>query len=153
MTRVLDCICKLRDVLENKDYKKLAFHIKTMQIIFNEVTRHVKRKGEDYTYELDFTAQDLRELAQDISDTFKRWDQELNPEKNIKRMKKEDLKDKCMNLNPYLERALPIMEYRRDYCPILTELRSILEHHAIFLYFLEEASRDEFALKYTERFK
>lgn len=152
MTRVLDCICKLRDVLENKDYKMLAFHRRTIQTIFDEVTRHVKRKGKDYKYELDFTSQDLRELAQDISDTFKRWDQVLNPEKNIKRMMKEDLKDRCMNLNPYLERAIPVMEFRRDYGQVLTELRSIIEHHAIFLYFLEEASKDEFALKYTKRF-
>ena len=45
------------------------------------------------------------------------------------------------------------MTYRRDNIQILTELRSLLEYHSVFLYFLEEASGDELALKYTERVK
>lgn len=152
MSRLMDAICRMRDVLENKEYNKLYFCDLQMKIIFQEVTRHLRKKGDDYSYELDFTAQDLRELAQDISDTFKRWDNELNPEKNIKKMKKENIKDGVMNLDPYLERAMPIMKLRRDFVQPLTELRSLIENYSVYLYFLEEASRDEFALRCTKRF-
>lgn len=124
-----------------------------MQRIFNDVHRHIKKKGDNYKHELEFTSQDLRELAQAIGDTIKRWDTELNPEKNIKRMKKENLKDRTLDLEPYLNRSLPIMTLRRDFIQELTELRSLMEHHSVYLYFLEEASNDEFALRCTERFK
>lgn len=124
-----------------------------MQRIFNDVHRHIKKKGDNYKHELEFTSQDLRELAQAIGDTIKRWDTELNPEKNIKRMKKENLKDRTLDLGPYLNRSLPIMTLRRDFIQELTELRSLMEHHSVYLYFLEEASNDEFALRCTERFK
>lgn len=149
----MDSICFMRDVLEYKQWEKLPYCRKHMTRIFNDVHRHLKKKSENYKHELDFTAQDLRELAQAISDTFKRWDTELSPEKNIKRMKKENLKDNTIDLEPYLNRSLPIMTLRRDYVQELTELRSLMEHHSVYLYFLEEASRDEFALRCTERFK
>lgn len=153
MSKLLDAICHLRDILENKDYKMLPFSRKYTKVIFDEVHRNIRRKAEDYSHELDFTSQDLRELAQDISDTFKRWDNEMVPEKNIKKLKKENLKDGTLDLLPYVERCMPIMRLRRDFTQELTELRSLLEHHAVYLYFLEEASRDGFALQYTERFK
>jgi hypothetical protein len=34
----------------------------------------------------------------------------------------------------------------------LTEFLSLVEYHAVFLYMVEEASNDKFALEYTERF-
>lgn len=143
----------MRDVLEYKQWDKLPYCRKHMQRIFNDVHRHIKKKGDNYKHELEFTSQDLRELAQAIGDTIKRWDTELNPEKNIKRMKKENLKDRTLDLEPYLNRSLPIMTLRRDFIQELTELRSLMEHHSVYLYFLEEASNDEFALRCTERFK
>ena len=143
----------MRDVLEYKQWDKLPYCRKHMQRIFNGVHRHIKKKGDNYKHELEFTSQDLRELAQAIGDTIKRWDTELNPEKNIKRMKKENLKDRTLDLGPYLNRSLPIMTLRRDFIQELTELRSLMEHHSVYLYFLEEASNDEFALRCTERFK
>lgn len=152
MGRLIDAICRIRDVLENKNYKKLAYCRRDIQTIFDEVHRNIRRKTMDYKYKLDFTAQDLRELAQNISDTFKRWDGEMNPEKNIKKILKEDIIGNTVNFEPYITRITPVMEYRRDYAQVLTELRSLMEHHATYLYFLEEASKDEIALKYTERF-
>lgn len=156
MTKLLDNICKLQDILEFKREKEYRYIRPLAQSIFNEVHRHMARKSEDYSYELCFTSQDLRLTAKAISDTFKRWDDIMNPEKQIKKLSKDMLiikeeKKKVIDMNKYIERALPIMEYRRDYTQILTELRSLLEHHSVFLYYLEEVSNDEFALKYTER--
>jgi hypothetical protein len=150
MSKLIDSICKLRDILENKNYSKLGYCRQLSQTIFDEVHRNIKRKFEDYNYSLDFTSQDLRETAQCISDTFKRWDNIMNPIKQIKKLEKS-VKDNRLCMQAFYDETIPIMQYRRDYGQVLTELRSLLEYHAVFLYYLEEASGDEFALKYIER--
>ena len=152
MAKITDKICKLRDILENKDYNQLKYSQKLIADIFSEVHRNMARKSVDYSYQLEFTSQDLRELAQDISATFKRWDDKLCPEKNIKALLKTVSGGK-LSFEHFTNETIPYMAYRRDYIQILTELRSLLEYHSVFLYFLEEASHDEFALKYTERVK
>lgn len=152
MARITDNICKLRDILENKDYDKLKFARGLVQSIFNEVHRNMARKADDYSYELEFTAQDLRETAQAISDTLKRWDNIMCPEKNIKALLK-NVDNGKLNFDDFTNNSLPIMALRRDNIQMLTELRSLLEYHSVFLYFLEEASNDKFALTCTKRLK
>ena len=63
------------------------------------------------------------------------------------------VKDGKLDLNPFTEETIPIMAYRRDNIQKLIELKSMLEYHSVFLYFLEEASHDELALKCTKRLK
>lgn len=152
MSNLMDNICKLRDILENKDYKKIVFSRRIIEAIFDEIHRNIRKKSLDYKYELDFTSQDLRETAQAISDTFKEWDNILQPEKNIKHLLK-NVDNGKLNFDIFTNEVLPIIEFRRDNTQILTELRSLLEYHSVFLYFLEEASQDKFALKYTQRLK
>lgn len=149
MSKLLDNICKIRDILEFKQYNKLGYIRQLSQNVFDEVHRNIKRKASDYSFKLDFTSQDLRETAQAISDTFKCWDNIMNPEKRTKKLAK-DAKDNTIDLNPFFEEAIPIMQYRRDYTQVLTELRSLLEYHAVFLYYIEEASEDQM-IKYMER--
>lgn len=149
MSNIIDNICKLRDILEYKQYNRLGYVRSLSKQIFDEVHRNLKRKASDYSYKLDFTSQDLRETAQAIADTLKRWDNIMNPDKRIKKLAK-DAKDAVIDLNPFFNEVIPIMEYRRDYIQPLTELRSLLEYHAVFLYYIEEDSNDEM-LKYMER--
>jgi hypothetical protein len=150
MSKIIDNICKIRDILEYKQYNKLGYIRQLSQSIFDEVHRNIKRKASDYSYELEFTSQDLRETAQAISDTFKRWDNIMNTEKQTKKLAKNADGDR-IDMNPFFEEVIPIMQYRRDYTQVLTELRSLLEYHAVFLYYIEEASEDEM-LKYIKRF-
>ena len=149
MSKLLDNICKIRDILEYKQYNKLGYIRQLSQSIFDGVHRNIKRKASDYSYQLEFTSQDLRETAQAISDTFKRWDNIMNPEKQTKKIAKNADGDR-IDMNPFFEEAIPIMQYRRDYTQVLTELRSLLEYHAVFLYYIEEASEDE-VIKYIKR--
>lgn len=156
MSKIIDNICKLCDILEFKQTEKYGYMRQLAQSIFNEVHRHMGKKSTDYSYNLDFTSQDLRQLAKAIGDTIKRWDDIMNPEKQIKKLSKEMLtikeeKKQIIDMNKFTEKTIPVMAYRRDYIQILTELRSLLEYHSVFLYYLEEVSNDEFALKYTER--
>lgn len=142
--------------MELKQYEKLGYIRQISQKIFDEVHRHMKRKSENYSYELEFTSQDLKETAKAITDTFKRWDNIMNPEKQIKKLAKNALiikeeKKKVIDLNKFMAETLPIMRYRRDYTQLLTELKSLLEYHAVFLYYIEDVGNDQFALKCTER--
>ena len=151
MTKLLDKICKVRDLVTSKDYGKLKFYNMEILKLKEEIHRHIAKKAKDYNYELDFTSQDLRELAQDIHSLFKKWDTALCPEKNIKKLLK-DMKDNQVNINPFYEQTIPIMTARKENTQALTELLILLEYHAELLYRVEEASDDKFALDYTERF-
>ena len=154
MSQIIDNICKLRDIFSSKDYKKLNYARGTMQKVFEEVHRNMARKARDYKYELEFTSQDLRELAQDIRSMLKRLDTDMNPEKNIKEIAKNSklVNDKKqINMDDYMNKALPLMAFRRDNIAAITELLSLMEYHSVYLYYLEMASNDEFALRCTER--
>ena len=150
MSKMIDNICKLRDALTSKDYKRLVYLRPLFQSVFNEMHRHLVRKTEDYSYELDFTSQDLRELAQDIRSLLKRWETEMSPEKNIKALYKK-VKDQKLDFSSFTESKIPILIARRDNVQMLYELLNLCEYHSVFLYYLEIASDDEFAIKCTER--
>ena len=93
MTQVIDKICKLRDAVTCKNDNKLIFLHGIVDKLCDELKRHLQKKVDNYSYELDFTSQDLRELAQDIRSMFKRWDTIMNPEKNIKHIYKNGQKN------------------------------------------------------------
>lgn len=154
MSQILDNICKLRDVFSSKDYKKVPHARGTMQKVFEEVHRNMTRKARDYNYTLDFTSQDLRELAQDIRSMLKRSETAMNPEKNIKEIHKNSIVingQRQINIDNYMNKALPIMEFRRDNVAPMIELLNLIEYHSVYLYYLELVTNDEVALTYTER--
>lgn len=151
MTKLLDKICKVRDLVTSKDYGKLKFYNMQMLQLTNEIHRQVAKKTRDYSYELDFTSQDLRELAQDIHSLLDKWETAMCPEKNIKKILK-DVKDGQADLNPFFDTTIPVIKARGQSIKELTELLNMVEYHAVYLYMVEEASNDKFALDFTERF-
>lgn len=83
MTKLLDKICKVRDLVTSKDYGKLKFYNMQILKLKEEINRQITKKENSQA---------------------------------------------------------------------LTELLNLVEFYAVFLYMVEEASNDKFALKYTERF-
>lgn len=150
MSKLLDNICKIRDLVNSKDYSKLKFHQMTMLKLKEEIHRQMSKKAQDYKHELEFTSQDLRELAQDIRSLLKRWETAMNPEKNIKRMAKNTINN-TIDFSNYTNTVIPIMTVRTETMQAITELLNLIEYHAVYLYFLEMASNDEFAINFTER--
>lgn len=63
MTKLLDKICKVRDLVTSKDYGKLKFYNMEILNLKEEINRQITKKTNDYSYQLDITSQDLRELA------------------------------------------------------------------------------------------
>lgn len=151
MTQVIDKICKLRDAVTCKQDNKLVYYHGIVDKLGDELKRHLQKKMNNYSYELDFTSQDLRELAQDIRSMFKRWDTIMNPEKNIKHIYKNNVNGENLTLQPHFDKVLPIMRARCQNIAKFTELLSIIEHFGVVLYFFEIAANDEFAIRCTER--
>ena len=147
MTNLIDNICKLRDILENKQDNKIIFNHKIINSLIEELTRQATKKAKDYSYEIEFTSQDLRELAKDIRDTLKRWSDAVIPEKLIKKYGKGkteiDLKEMNDIMNNYFNLIV------NNVLP-LTRLLCICEGHGAILYFMELDADDETA-KLTER--
>lgn len=150
MSNLLDKICGIRDLVTSKDYGKLKFYNMKIGLLKEEIHRQMTKKAENYSHQLDFTSQDLREMAQDIRTLLKDWSNILNPEENIKAIY-ADSTEKTINLEPFFKRVIPAMTARTNSIQALTELLSIVEYHAVFLYFIELAAEDKFALEYTER--
>lgn len=152
MTKLLDKICKVRDLVTSKDYSKLKFYNMEILKLKEEINRQITKKTNDYSYQLDITSQDLRELAQDIRSLLKKWETVMSPEKNIKKLLKEVDADDKIDMDNFYKRVIPIMTARVGSIQAITEFLNIAEFYATFLYMVEEASNDKFALEYTERF-
>lgn len=150
MSNIIDNICKLRDLLVSKDYRKIVFNHRLIDSIYKEINLNTIRKSKDYSYELDFTSQDLRELAKDIRDTFKRWENELSPEKNIKKYI-DKVQDGKLDIQPMNDKICEYLEYRALNIMPLIKLLGLCEGQGAILYFLELASNDKFAITCTER--
>ena len=90
MTKLLDKICFIRDLLEKKQDSKIIYNQGVINSLIEDLNRHAKKKAENYSYEIEFTSQDLRELAEDIRNTFQRWEYQTNPERIIKKFRKSN---------------------------------------------------------------
>lgn len=149
MSNLLDKICALRDLIAERNYKKLKYCQMEILQLKEEIHRQMSKKSLDYKHEIDFTSQDLRELAEDIRGMLDEWSDIMNPVENIKSI---DIDNKgVVNINPFMDKVVPIMTIRTLSIQALTEFLSLVEYHAVFLYFVELASQDKFALEYTER--
>lgn len=151
MSNLIDNICKIRDILEYKRDEELKKALPLFKSVFNELHRHIAKRSKDPSHETDFMSQDLRELSESIRATLNRWNTQMNPEKNIKALKKT-IVDGKLDLSAFTEEKTKYMRYRRDFTQMLVELLNLCEFHSVFLYFLEEQQNDEFALKHTDRF-
>lgn len=150
MSKLIDKICNLRDIIADKKYHKLKYCKMELLCLKEEIHRQMSKKASDYNHNLDFTAQDLRELAKDISSMLTEWSNIMNPDDNIKEVK-EISETGVFNIEHYQNKVIPIMQARTISMQPLIELLNLIEYHAVFLYYLELASNDEIAIKYTER--
>lgn len=158
MSRLLDGICHLRDLIDAKDYKKLEQYRFRIMELNRQFEKLIKEKAENHKFELDFTAQDLRELASDIKGLFKHFENSLSADKAIKKLAKEGIEiDKNGNkilkvdFDQWTLEKTPVMRCRTILIQPLTELLTKCEFFAVYLYYVELVSNDEFAINYTER--
>lgn len=150
MSNLLDRICAIRDLIASKQYNKFKYNKMQIMLLKEEIHRQIKKKAQDYNHELEFTSQDLRELAEDINNMLREWQEAMNPVNHIKEVH-DSIKDGQLDLAPYQDKVIPIMTARTYGIQALTELLNLVEYHAVFLYYVELASEDNFAISFTER--
>lgn len=148
MSKLLDKICILRDIIADKKYDKLRFHTATMLSLKEDIHRQLKKKEVNPEHEIDFTSQDLRELAQELRQTLKYWDDIMCPDDNICKIK---VTNKIIDMTEFSNTTIPVMVARSDSIKSLIELLNIIEYYAVYLYYVEIATNDELVLKCTER--
>lgn len=149
MRNLMNKICKARDIISGKDYNKIIFYHMKFKQLAEELSRQLAKKVEGgKNYELDFTAQDLTELAEDIKMLLKKWDYATDIKRNILRIKKQAE----FNVSKDLQEFARIMDIESHNIQSLVSLKLVAEHLAIILYFMEECYEDEFAIKYTKRY-
>lgn len=150
MSNLLDKICALRDLISKRQYSKLKYYKMGILQLKEEIHRQMTKKAADYSHELEFFAGDLRELAQEINQMLNEWQKIMDPDTNIKAI--YEAKDGVnIDLQAYQDKVIPIMKTRTETMQALIELLNLIEYHAVYLYYLEYASNDEFAIKYSER--
>lgn len=148
MSKLLDKICILRDIIADEEYDKLRFHTATMLSLKEDIHRQLKKKEVNPEHEIDFTSQDLRELAQELRQTLKYWDDIMCPDDNIRKIK---VTNKIIDMTEFSNTTIPVMVARSDSIKSLIELLNIIEYYAVYLYYVEIATNDELVLKCTER--
>ena len=152
MSNQIDNICKCRDILTNRP-EKLRGYIGVFNRTVDELHRQLLKKAKDYSRELDFTSQDLIEFSQDIDFVLDRWRDTLDPESNIKRLfETMDKKDRKIYFDEQMMPVFDTLMLQRDVGETLLRYSSLLKYLGVYLYFLENASKDEFALMYTNRY-
>lgn len=148
MAQVISDLCKVRDILVSDNDKKIAIsHIKYLQLA-DKIRSIVNKKTVDKDYEMDITAQDLRELSSDIKTVLNRWETFMNG-KNQTTWVIDKAVDGKINVKSYTDTITPYLRARFN----LVALDSLCIYTSTMLYLIEIADGDEFAIKNTERVK
>lgn len=150
MAQVISDLCKVRDILASGEDKKIAIsHIKYQQLA-DKIRIAINKKTVDKKYEMDITAQDLRELSEDIKKVLTRWETFLDGKNQTSWfLNRTDNNDGKANVKCYIDTITPYLRARYN----LVALDSLCIFTSTMLYLIEVADGDEFAIKHTERIK
>lgn len=74
VTNLLDNICTCRDLVTSGNTKEIIGKIYVFDVTTNEIKRQINKFIDDKEHELDFTAQDLYELSDEIHEFLNSFD-------------------------------------------------------------------------------
>lgn len=133
VTQLIQDIGKCRDLLEEKDLKKISSFIGLFDKVTDEAKRQVDKYIKNDKYELDFTPYDLRELSDEIFDFVKKYQTQLKFDYGIKQLKKNKIINNKV-LADFTNQQCEIMYIDRK----LREAYKILAHLGLTLYLWQE---------------
>jgi hypothetical protein len=133
VTQLIQDIGKCRDLLEEKDLKKISSFIGLFDKVTDEAKRQIDKYIKNDKYELDFTPYDLSELSDEIFDFVKKYQTQLKFDYGIKQLKKNKIiNDKV--LADFTNQQCEIMYIDRK----LRETYKILAYLGLTLYLWQE---------------
>ena len=145
MAQVISDLCKVRDILASDNDKKIAINHIKYQMLADKIRVNINKKTMDKNFDIDITAQDLRELSEDIKKVLARWETFMNGNNQTAWF----LNQGKVNVTEYQKTIIPYLRARF----ILVALDNLCIFTSTMLYLIEVADEDEFALKHTERVK
>lgn len=138
VSNTLEDIGKCRDLILTGDYNEILKRIYLFEKTFNEtkvqIDKYIKRRD----VELDFTPEDLRELAQEIYNFIKNYQQKFLFEKLFKELSKEKLVD-IKKIKEFSLKTANMMYVDRK----LREAYKIFSFWAFLLYIWTEADKQD----------
>lgn len=149
MVRVISDICKIRDLLNSGKDNFIASRSCMYDQLTEKLRQLIRTKINDKNYEMDITAQDLRELSMDIKAVLRKWNGLFDAKNQTSwLLSKVDTNGKLV-VQEYTDKVIPYLRARFR----LTALLNVSDYFSVLLYAIEMADVDEFAIKHTERVK
>lgn len=146
VTNLIQNIGKCRDLLSKKEFKSILKNIYLFKTVYPEIMRHVDKYIQNNKHELDFTYNDIQELADEILNYIKNYQSKFT----FKRFKEEILKNKIINDKVLIE----FQKEKCDYMYVDRELREaykILSYLALSVYLIEEQNiREDFTFQVVD---
>lgn len=123
MTNLIDNICKIRDLLTEKDYKKITSGIGLFRKTYLDVNRNIERFIKDDNHYLDFNSYDLLEMSMECKELLG----ELNNQINVNKMVKEITKGESITNES-------VREFTLKYADIYVMVAHLTEFHNVISY-------------------
>lgn len=146
VTNLIQNIGKCRDLLATKEFKNILKNIHLFKTVYQEIMRNVDKYIQNNKHELDFTYNDIQELADEILNYIKNYQSKFT----FKRFKEEILKNKIINDKVLIE----FQKEKCDYMYVDRELREvykILSYLALSVYLIEEQNiREDFTFQVVD---
>ena len=132
MATAIDNICKIRDLFEEGSYSKILSALGIFRSTYSLVNRNIERFIKDDNHQIDFSANDLIEVAIECKSFLSRLNQRVNPVKMVGEIMKPD------EITNETVRAFTF-EYTDIFSMIgyLTEFHNIMSYTASLLKVLE----------------
>ena len=134
MTKLLDKICATRDLLITKDISKIRAKLIPTHRLTDEIKRQVKKFGSDVEhYKLDFTSDDLFEMAEEVKAVITVCERYINPKTRLKKFQEHKTIDDKIFLE-YTNTNADHIAVRA----VMTEMHSLLCFFGIYINLLEK---------------
>ena len=123
MTKTLDNICKIRDLITVGDYKKILSGLGLFKLTYSLVNRNIERFIKNDNYQLDFTSDDLLEMAAECKVFLSNLNHQINAKKMV---------DNILKLDSITD--ITVRNFTCKYADIFTMVAHLTEFHNIIAY-------------------
>ena len=141
MSRLLDKICKIRDLMTAEDITKLPYYIGLIREVQETLLRFTK-KFVVHEVELDFNHLDLLEMADEVNAVIQKL--EVNGDKMISEL----LKNSVINDDVFEKFTVSVSD-KFALRAVLTEFHSVITYLAVYIKFIEDANKQDEDIGYV----
>lgn len=143
MSKLLDRICKIRDLMTAEDISKLPYHIGLIRETQDGLLRLTK-KFIVHEVELDFSHEDLLEMADEVKLVLQKLADEINGAGFISELLTHKVID-----DDLFEKFTVQVSDKFSVRAVLTEFHSVITYLAVYVKFIEDANKQDSDIGYV----